>query len=115
MNHAQEFARLNPTRASLGRRRGRPRRNEEIGPTPETLAKLDRDVLLTMLEGGQITADQEVAARELSSMWRALQRGMLPQMKLGMAGPIPGRKQARSPFARIVDFEVEVWTTRYKP
>ena len=115
MAQTQSVAKFITNRAHLGRRRGRPRRNENLGPTPETAAKLDPDVLLVMLERDQLTSEQEAGARELFSMWRALQRGMLPQMKLGMAGPLPGRKQARSPFARMGDSEIEVWTTRYKP
>ena len=58
---------------------------------------------------------EEAAARELNTMRRALSRGMLPQQKLGLAAPIPGRKQVRSPFARMRDIEVTAWTWRYKP
>ncbi|MEQ9449621.1 MAG: hypothetical protein RLN70_12080, partial [Rhodospirillaceae bacterium] len=89
--------------------------NEDVGPTPETAAKLERDVLQSLTEAGQITAEHEYAGRELHAMWRALQRGMLPQLKLGRAGPAPGRKQVRSPFTRMHEREMEIWTTRYKP
>ncbi len=85
------------------------------GPTPETVAKLKPDILQCLLDQDLITADQESAAHELTYMWRALQRGMLPQAKLGLSSPMPGRKQARSPFARMSDREMEVWCARYKP
>lgn len=113
--HTQALVKSNTNRAYQGRRRGRPRRNEDLGPTPETAAKLEADVLSVLLETEQITVDQEAAGRELFSMWRALQRGFLPQMKLSLAGPNAGRKQARSPFARMSDFEAGMWTARYKP
>jgi hypothetical protein len=109
------YAKSNANRAYQGRRRGRPRRNEELGPTPETAAKLESDVLSVLLEADQITVDQETAGRELFSLWQALQRGFLPQMKLSSAGPNVGRKQARSPFARMSDIELGIWTARYKP
>ena len=115
MTLTQEITKLRANRVGIKRRRGRPRRNTDLGPTPETLAKLMPDVLLSLLDGEFITAEQESAARELSYMWRALQRGMLPQMKLGISSPTPGRKQARSPFARMKDSEIEVWRARYKP
>jgi hypothetical protein len=107
MVQTHTLAKFIPNRARFGRKRGRLRRSKNLGPTPETAAKLDPDVLLAMLEKDQITSEQEAAARDLFSMWRALQRGMLPQMKLGVAGPMSGRKQSRSPFACMGDSEIE--------
>ena len=115
MTQAHISARSGATRALPVCGRGRPRRNQDIGPTPQTAAKLERDVLLTMLEAGELTAEQEAAGRELYVMWRALQRGMFPQMRVDGTGHTPGRQSARSPFGRMSDFEASVWADRYKP
>jgi len=107
--HTQTITKISATR------RGRPKREENCGPTPETTAKLEPDVLLVLRQHDHVTPEQETAARELHAMWRALKRGMLPQSKVVPASPIPGRKQVRSPFARMNDYELELWSERYRP
>ncbi len=115
MTQAHISARSGATRAVPVCRRGRPRRNQDVGPTPQTAAKLERDVLLAMLAAEELTAEQETAGRELYALWRALQRGMFPQMRVDGTGQSPGSQCARSPFARMSDFEASVWAERYKP
>ena len=42
------------------KKRGRPkRRDAQLGPTPETAAKVERDVLLALVDAGVLTLEQE--------------------------------------------------------
>ncbi len=115
MTGTQNRTRKTPQIVATRSRRGRPKANADIGPTPETAAKLEPDVLFELKQADCVTAEQETAARELHAMWRALKRGMLPQSKVVPASPIPGRKQVRSPFARMDESELDLWSQRYKP
>jgi hypothetical protein len=65
----------------MKKKRGRPpradkRATDETGPTPETIAKLEVDVLTDLVETGLITVDQECAGREINAVWEALERSM---------------------------------------
>lgn len=63
---------MNAERNSRGRYGG----EDPVGPTPETVAKLQADVLLTLVQNDILTTDQERAGREIASIWRAIMRGM---------------------------------------
>ena len=63
----------------MGNKRGRPSRAElrfaeEVGPTPETVAKLKGDALLDLVERGDLTVDHERAGREINAVWEELER-----------------------------------------
>lgn len=47
---------------------------EDIGPTPETVAKLEGDALLELVQTGRISVDQERSGREINSVWETLYR-----------------------------------------
>jgi len=104
--------------APVAIKRGRPKRNEEavdVGPTPETAAKLERDRLQTLREENRLTPDQEAAGRELHVMWRALKRGMLPMSKVAPRAPLPARPAYKECFVRMNGLEEALWSQRYKP
>lgn len=63
----------------MGIKRGRPSRAqmriaEEVGPTPETIAKLQGDALLDLVTRGDLTVDHERAGREINAVWEELER-----------------------------------------
>jgi len=63
----------------VGLKRGRPSRAEmrfaeETGPTPETVAKLEGDALLDLVERGDLNVDQERAGRAINAVWEELER-----------------------------------------
>ncbi len=65
----------------MGRKRGRPSRAEvrfaeHVGPTAQTVAKLECDALLGLVERGDLSVDQERAGREINDVWEALERSM---------------------------------------
>jgi hypothetical protein len=65
----------------MKKKRGRPSRADkraadEAGPTPQTIAKLEGDVLTELLESELITGEQERAGREINAVWEALEQSM---------------------------------------
>lgn len=98
------------------RKRGRPRRTEEcVDPTPETRAKLQRDQVADLLKQGELTPDQERAARKIHSFTMALQRGMFPQSRLQAAAPAPSKEKPRSPLERLSARDDDHWSQVYRP
>lgn len=55
---------------------GRFGNEDPVGPTPQTLAKLQPDNLLALVQNNILTTDQERAGREIACIWRALMRGL---------------------------------------
>ena len=53
----------------LPERRGRPRTEREVGPTPETQAKLEPDLLDLLTRRKTIDKDQAAAGREILDAW----------------------------------------------
>lgn len=98
------------------RRRGRPKSREECSePTPQTLAKLQRDQLSRLLAEGEINPDQERAARKIHSFTMALRSGSVPtsQLERGLAGY--QRRAPRSPTERLSKREAHHWSGVYSP
>lgn len=98
------------------RKRGRPRRTQEdVAPTPETLAKLQRDQLSDFLKQGELTPNQKRAAPKIYSFYLALKRGMAQQSRLEIGPSVPARSQPQAPLERLSDAESESWCTVYRP
>lgn len=84
------------------------------GPTPETAAKLESDVIDDLWRAGRLRLHHVKAADELRRMWHALGRGMFP------AGGMGGASRASmaaypSPIERLTDAEDRIWHQRYRP
>ncbi|NKB44359.1 MAG: hypothetical protein GKS03_08795 [Alphaproteobacteria bacterium] len=98
------------------RKRGRPPRTQEaIAPTPETVAKLQRDQVSNLLKQGELTPDQEGVARKIHSFSMALKRGMFPQSRIQTEGAMPSRRLPQAPLERLSDTESESWSRVYRP
>lgn len=102
------------------RKRGRPKRKQEsVLPTPETLAKLQRDQVAELLKQGELNPDQERAARKIHSFSLALKRGMFPQSRidpsLDMSAPTPTRRTPQASLERLTEAESEQWSGVYRP
>jgi hypothetical protein len=99
--------------ARTEKKRGRPkRRDEAVGPTPETAAKLEPDVLLGLTEAGVLTLEQERAGREIADVWRALMRGFF-----GTFNPDGARLsgRVREPVDAMTQGEARIYATTYLP
>jgi hypothetical protein len=74
--HARK--RREPARAAIAMpapghaRRGRPRTNDPVPPTPETLAKLQPDLLDQLVKREAITLDEASAGRECLDAWEVI-------------------------------------------
>ncbi len=102
------------------RKRGRPKRTEKsIAPTPQTLAKLQRDQVADLLKQGELNPDQERAARKIHSFSMALKRGMFPQSRLdpsmSTSANTPTRRRPEASLERLTDAESEQWSHVYRP
>jgi len=101
-----------------GRVKSRKRRrpiSENIGPTIETVRHLSRDVIGWLAERDKIGPDEVRAAIEIRKMAEALGRGLFPAARMESAGRAPGRRLPSDPFSRMIDWELDMWRTRYGP
>ena len=95
------------------KKRGRPkRRDQNLGPTPQTAAKLERDVLLALTESGVLALEQERAGREIADIWRALMRGFFGTFNLDGA-KLSGR--VREPVDAMTQAEARIYASTYLP
>tara|TARA_R110000868_G_scaffold4155_26_gene25496 strand:- start:1027 stop:1557 length:531 start_codon:yes stop_codon:yes gene_type:complete len=106
-------ARKRPQRA---RRAAVRRRDIAPGPTPQTAAKLRRDVLLHLYEKGRLRREHLEAAEEIRRIWQAFSRS------LGATATNPdtlatGRQgaRARQPIEGLTGGEEAIWRNRYRP
>lgn len=53
-------------------KRGRPKREGDVGPTPETLAKLRPDILDGLTKARLLTKEQAIAGREIIDAWECI-------------------------------------------
>lgn len=71
---------------AMARRPGRPKRDEVIEPTSQTLAKLAREWCITrLLREKSLAQEHEAAAREIDMVWRAIMRGLFRTQKLAQS------------------------------
>lgn len=86
------------------------------GPTPQTAAKLRRDIVLHLYEKGRLRTEHLEAAEEIRRIWQAFFRS------LGATASNPeslatGRqaRQTRQPIEWLTGGEETIWRSRYRP
>lgn len=98
------------------RRRGRPKsREESVGPTPQTLAKLERDQLSHLLSEGELNPDQERAGRKIHSFTMALRRGSVPTSSFKAGLVARGKRAPKSPTEKLNETQALHWSRVYSP
>ncbi len=113
-------------RASPARRRGRSRHGAQkpvsvppkpVSPTPETVSKLRRDLVLRLYEKGRLCREQLQAAEEIRRVWQAFSRGLGPSAIDPSAFAGGGRSSVpvRQPVERLLPVEEATWRRRYRP
>jgi hypothetical protein len=106
---------------SGARRRTAPRdaavlRQKPVPPTPETVAKLRRDLVLHLFEKGRLCQEQLRAAEEIRRIWQAFSRGLGPTAIDLSSFAGGGRSvQARQPVEWLLPAEEAIWRRRYRP
>ena len=89
---------------------------DNVGPTPETAAKLRRDIVVRLAQEGRLGGEQVAAALEVRRVWEAFGRGLFPSTNT--LAPVAGRrKQAMfiDPIDRLTRREEAAWRLRYRP
>lgn len=98
------------------RRRGRPKaKKEAIEPTPQTVAKLQRDEVSALFTEGALTPDQERAARKIHSFTMALRHGSVPTSNLRPDMVAQTRRAPRAATEKLNDRQAAHWTEVYRP
>lgn len=87
-----------------------------IGPTPETAAKLKRDLIAHLRDKGRLTPEQARAAEEVRRIWQAFSRILGPSAT-NPATLATGRQAggARMPIDWLTDVEETIWRDSYRP
>lgn len=92
----------------------RPAEPEATPPTPQTVRKLRRDLILHLHESGRLRAEHLRAAEEIRRIWQAFSRGLGPSAvnpaSTGSRGP-----SVRQPLEWLSDREEIIWRNRYRP
>ena len=85
-------------------------------PTPETVAKLRRDVVERLHNEGRLQAEHFRAANEIRRVWEAVGRGIFPGAhKWDHAGQPHQKGMFRDPIDRMTEAEEIMWRRRYRP
>ncbi|MDE0334638.1 MAG: hypothetical protein OXI64_06735 [Defluviicoccus sp.] len=89
---------------------------QEAGPTPETAAKLRRDLVRRLAAEGRLGREQVRAALEVRRVWEAFGRGLFPATNT-MAGAAGRARRAMfaDPIDRLTRAEEAAWRLRYRP
>lgn len=103
-------------RARLKRTIGTAGDADEATPTPQTRARLRRDVVLRLHETGRLDSSHVAAALEIRTVTEAVGRGMFPTSGFGMGGGVPlQRRTGRDFLDRMTAAERTMWQRRYLP
>ncbi|MBC8158274.1 MAG: hypothetical protein H8E94_02970 [Alphaproteobacteria bacterium] len=86
--------------------------SDNLGPTPETAAKLRYDVIDTLHRAGELKLHHVNAAHEIERVYLALCRGMFPASRPDQNN---GSRRITDIFDRLTDAEESLWLRRYKP
>jgi hypothetical protein len=106
------LARKARVRRSLGQRNG----GRAIPPTPETRARLRRDVVWNLHRAGKLDARHMEAALEIRAVLEAVGRGMFPTSGGALEGGVPVQKAPGRDFLdRMSAEERRKWERRYLP
>lgn len=87
-----------------------------VGPTPETAAKLKRDLVAHLREKGRLSAEHALAAEEIRRIWQAFSRILGPSAT-NPATLATGRQAggARMAIDWLTETEETIWRRRYRP
>ena len=89
---------------------------EEAGPTPETAAKLRRDLVVRLAGEGRLGREQVRAALEVRRVWEAFGRGLFPAARhIAPVGERAKRAMFVDPIDRLTRAEERAWRLRYRP
>lgn len=96
--------------------RQRAERADAVGPTPETAAKLKRDLVAHLRDKGRLSSEQAQAAEEVRRIWQAFSRILGPSAT-NPATLATGRQAggARMPIDWLTDMEETIWRNHYRP
>jgi hypothetical protein len=86
------------------------------GPTPQTAAKLRRDLVLHLYRSGRLRMEHLEAAEEIRRIWQAFSRSLGPTA-VNTEALATGRRTAhgRQPIEWLTGTEEEIWRARYRP
>ena len=89
---------------------------EAVPPTPETAAKLRRDVVQMLEDQGRLRPEHVRAAHEVRRVWEAFGRGLFTRAQ-SIAPVAERRKRAMfaDPVGRLSLAEERAWRLRYRP
>lgn len=92
------------------------RHTDVIGPTPQTAAKLKRDLVAHLRDKGRLTSEHAQAAEEIRRIWQAFSRILGPSAT-NPATLATGRQAggARMQIDWLTDAEETIWRERYRP
>lgn len=92
------------------------RRERPCGPTPQTVAKLKRDLILHLYEKGRLGTEHLQAAEEIRRIWQAFSRSLGPTA-VDPNTLATGRRTApgRQPVEWLTAAEEHIWRKRYRP
>lgn len=89
---------------------------QPVSPTPETRAKLRRDVIERLFKEGRLEEEHVRAAREIRRVWEGIGRSLFPSgATFGSPRQPHLRRAAREPMQRMSDVEEIIWRRRYRP
>ncbi len=90
--------------------------DENIGPTPETAARLRRDLVARLAQEGRLGREQVRAALEVRRVWEAFGRGLFPGARaIAPVGQRTRRAMFVDPIDRLTVEEERAWRLRYRP
>lgn len=87
-----------------------------VGPTPQTAAKLRRDLIDHFLSKGRLRPEHAAAAEDIRRIWQAFSRCLGPTA-VNPAALATGRRsgQLRQPIEWLTAAEETIWRDRYRP
>ena len=100
------------TKAQRGRSK---QKNANIGPTPETAAKLKPDQLAVLLGQGKITPDHERGRPAPAQLHAALKKGASPTTQLRLPSTLRGHQKPLSPLEHLNEGQQRQWNLAYRP
>ena len=86
---------------------------DNAGPTPETAAKLRRDIVVRLAQEGRLGREQVAAALEVRRVWEAFGRG--PRTRWRRSPVAASRRLFIDPIDRLTRQEEAAWRLRYRP
>ncbi|MEE9140173.1 MAG: hypothetical protein V3U18_05290 [Alphaproteobacteria bacterium] len=85
-------------------------------PTPETLAKLEEDVVGALAQRGRLAPHEVDAALEIRGVFAALKEGLVARAGKGDRQRARGRRKVqRQPLERMRDDVARIYGERYRP